>query len=367
MTLLLSLTISAQEKRAWELGVGGSVFQFNRVGYTHFNTLEEANNLGIQLQHVVVSPHIYIARELNPYLYLDFQGDIGFTEQYVNGQNKTRNLYKTGLGLQYRLGEYFESKYIDPFFRIGINYLYKNFDIRYVGTEGEPSSEMSWVMENIYNKNGVDKNTLIPIQAGVGVNGWLNDNFGIGLQADYLYMPYKDVANSLQGTVRLIWRIGGKSKKPIVPIEYVEVPVEVESKIVYRVVEVERDCEEAICDLFENVYFEFDKSIIKPESNKTLDKIASIINANSHLKFLITGHTDIRGSNEYNDNLSKNRASAVVNALKDRGVNSNIIKSRGVGKRISFAPYGETHEVREGDRKVTVEVISNSLYWDLLP
>ena len=83
--------------------------------------------------------------------------------------------------------------------------------------------------------------------------------------------------------------------------------------------------------------------------------------------YLITGYTDARGSVEYNIGLSRRRAASVVGALEKRGVPMDIIKSRGVGKSISYAPVGESHIVREGDRKVTVEIITNMDYWDFMP
>lgn len=360
-----------KEKRAWEIGVGASIFQFSRVDFTRFDKSTENYNLGLQLRHSVIGPHLYIARELNPYFYLDLQGNVGFTEQYVNGEDKLKTLFMVGPGLQYRLGEYFESKYIDPFFRVGVSYMKKNFDMKYTGTEGDVTDEMSWVLENLYNKDGVDRHEMIPISLGVGMNAWLNDRFGIGMQGDYLLMPYSDVANSLQGTVRLIWRMGGKSKKRVVPAQYIEVeklvpgPVEYVEKIVE--VPVEAPASTEICELFNNVYFEFDKSDIRPESEEVLDRIADLMKDNSNLKYLITGYTDVRGSAEYNIGLSRRRAAAVVEALQKRGVDNGIVKSRGVGKKISYAPYGESHIVREGDRKVTVEIITNMDYWNWMP
>lgn len=360
-----------KEKRAWEVGIGASIFQFSRVDFTKFNKASDNYQLGLQLRHSVIGPNLYIARELNPYFYLDLQGTVGFTEQYINGKDKLRTLYMVGPGLQYRLGEYFDSKYIDPFFRVGISYMKKNFNMKYTGTEGDVTDEMSWVLENLYNKEGVDRDEMFPVSLGVGMNAWLNDRFGIGMQGDYLLMPYKDVAHSLQGTVRLIWRMGGKSRKRVVPAQYIEVekivqgPVEYVEKIVEVPVEAPTSTE--ICELFNNVYFEFDKSDIRPESEKVLDRIADLMKANSGLKYLITGYTDARGSAEYNIGLSGRRAAAVVEALQKRGVDNDIIKSRGVGKRISYAPVSETHIVREGDRKVTVEIITNMDYWNFIP
>lgn len=360
-----------KEKRAWEVGIGASIFQFSRVDFTNFQKGSDNYQLGLQLRHSVIGPNLYIARELNPYFYLDLQGTVGFTEQYIDGKDKMRTLYMAGPGLQWRLGEYFDSKYIDPFFRVGVSYMKKNFDMKYQGTEGNLPEEMSWVLENLYNKDGVDRNEMIPVSLGVGMNTWLNDRFGIGLQGDYLLMPYKDVANSLQGTVRLIWRMGGKSKKRVVPAQYIEVekivpgPTEYVEKIVE--VPVSEPASIEICELFNNVYFEFDKSDIRPESEEVLDKIGDIMKANSDLKYLITGYTDARGSAEYNIGLSRRRAAAVVEALQKRGVSTDIIKSRGVGKKISYAPVSESHIVREGDRKVTVEIITNMDYWNFMP
>lgn len=359
-----------REKRAWEIGVGASLFQFSRVDFTKFNKATDHYNLGLQLRHTVLGPNLYIARELNPYFYLDLQGTVGFTEQYIDGANKLRTLYMVGPGLQWRLGEYFDSKYIDPFFRVGVSYMKKNFDMKYTGAQGDLSDEMSWVLENLYNKDGVDRHEMTPVSLGVGMNTWLNDRFGIGLQGDYLLMPYKDVANSLQGTVRLIWRMGGNSKKKLVSAQYIEVEKIVPGPVEYveRIVEVPVEtASPEICELFNNVYFEFDKSDIRPESEEVLDRIGDIMKANSDQKYLITGYTDARGSAEYNIGLSRRRAAAVVDALQKRGVDSGIIKSRGVGKNISYAPVGESHIVREGDRKVTVEIITNMDYWDWMP
>ena len=102
-----------------------------------------------------------------------------------------------GVGLQWRLGEYFKSRYVDPYLRAGINYMYKGFDILYEGSEGLEPDDMSWILNNYGNKEGRDRKHLMPVSLGGGINFWLNDRIGIGLQADYLVMSYKHVANSL--------------------------------------------------------------------------------------------------------------------------------------------------------------------------
>lgn len=360
--------VHKRTKRAWEVGIGASVFQFSRIDFTNFTTSAEEYNIDLQLRHQVIGGNLYLARELSRHFYIDVQGTVGFTEQYENGEDKMKTLYMVGPGLQWRLGEYFGSKYIDPYFRVGVSYMKKNFDMNYQGVQGDVSEEMSWVLENIKNKDGVDRNESFPVSLGVGLNTWLNDRFGIGLQGDYLLMPYKDVANSMQGTVRLMWRIGGETKKMRPAIEYVEVekivqadPVEIE-----KIVEVEVPVSSDVCDLFNNIYFEFDKSEITADSDEVLDKIADIMKEDSTKRYLITGYTDAWGSDQYNIGLSIRRVTAVVEALKERGVSPDMMKYRGVGKKVSMAPKSASNEIREGDRKVAVEIITNMDYWNYI-
>lgn len=356
-------------KRAWEIGIGGSVFQFSRIDFTNFQKLDDGYQIDLQLRQNVFGGNLYLARELSPHFYIDLQGTAGITKQWVNGKNENKYIAMVGPGLQWRFGEYFGSQYIDPYARVGVNYMRKNFDLKYTGTEGNTPEELKWVLENIYNKHGVDRHSMIPISLGLGMNTWLNDRFGIGFQGDYLLMPYKDVANSVQGTVRLMWRMGGKSKKAAPVVQYIErevivtpPPVEVE-----KIVEVEVPIAAEICELFNNIYFDFDKATITDESHETLDKIANILKGDTSRRYLITGYTDAWGSEEYNMDLSRRRVGAVVEELEKRGVPDNMMKFRGVGKKVAYAPKEASVDIRRGDRKVGVEIISNMDYWNYIP
>lgn len=360
-----------KDSKAWELGVGGTIFQFSRAQFSNFEHMKDKGyTFDLKLKHAVYGGNIYVARELNSHFYLDLQGSIGATKDRVAGKEKTKMLYMVGPGLQWRLGEYFGSKYIDPYIRAGVNYMNKGFNINYMGLEGLSDEEMSWILANDKNKEGRDKKHLIPVAVGGGINMWLNDHIGIGLQADYLIMPYKQVANSLQGTARIIWRIGGKSKKSQPKIEYIEREKVIE-RIVEKPVEVEKIVERVeytkLYDLFNNIYFDFDKATLTPQTEKVMDEIAEILKQHSANKYLITGYTDAKGSAEYNLDLSKRRAQTVVKGLLERGVSSEILKSVGVGKKISHIKPEADENVREGDRKVTIELIKNQGYWDNIP
>ncbi len=118
--------------------------------------------------------------------------------------------------------------------------------------------------------------------------------------------------------------------------------------------------------LFQNINFEFDKSVLTPSSYDVIDKIARILKKDPDKRFLITGYTDAKGTPEYNLSLSKNRAETVVNALIDKGVPEYMLKPRGVGMKISYANSNASDDIREADRKVTIEIISNAGYWDYI-
>ena len=362
-----------KDSKAWELGLGGTIFQFSRAQFSNFEHMKESGyTFDLKLKHSVFGGNIYVARELNSHFYLDLQGSIGATKDWVSGKEKSKMLYMIGPGLQWRLGEYFGSKHIDPYLRAGINYMNKGFNMNYMGFQGLDEEQMSWILANDKNKEGRDKKHMMPVSVGGGVNMWLNDRIGIGLQADYLIMPYKNIANSLQGTARVIWRIGGKSKKSQPTVEYVNVDRVVE-KIVEKPVkvEVEKIVERVeytkLYELFNNIYFDFDKATLTPRSQKVMDEIAEILKQNESNNYLITGYTDAKGSPEYNLDLSKRRAATVVNALVQRGVSASILKSVGVGKKISHMKSEADDKVREGDRKVTIELINNQGYWDSIP
>jgi outer membrane protein OmpA-like peptidoglycan-associated protein len=114
--------------------------------------------------------------------------------------------------------------------------------------------------------------------------------------------------------------------------------------------------------ILEGIYFDFDKADLKPGSNEILDRLAKIMKHDVSMKYLITGYTDSRGGDEHNMQLSRQRAEAVVKGLIDRGVPADMLKARGVGSLIAYAAPSEPNGVRYGDRKITIEPISNMAY-----
>lgn len=87
------------------------------------------------------------------------------------------------------------------------------------------------------------------------------------------------------------------------------------------------------------VYFDYDDASLSADARAILDSKIPILLANPSLSIRIAGHTDERGSDEYNLALGQRRAVAVKGYLSTRGVSSN---------RIEAVSYGEEQPVAEG-------------------
>ena len=99
------------------------------------------------------------------------------------------------------------------------------------------------------------------------------------------------------------------------------------------------------------IYFDTGKSIVKPESNPTLEEITKLLKQNPKLMLYVVGHTDNVGALEYNLKLSADRAEAVVKSLVGKGVASSRLKSAGVGP-YSPEASNSTEEGKAKNRRV---------------
>lgn len=110
--------------------------------------------------------------------------------------------------------------------------------------------------------------------------------------------------------------------------------------------------------ILKNIFFDFDKASLKPESTTELDRLVSLLNEIPNLKIEISGHTDNIGSAQYNKSLSERRAKAVVDYLIDKGINTTRLTFKGSGFDSPIAP-NDTEEGRQQNRRTEFKVISN--------
>ncbi len=105
------------------------------------------------------------------------------------------------------------------------------------------------------------------------------------------------------------------------------------------------------------IYFDFDKSTIKPESRPALEDAAKMLKENPSITVEIQGHTDSKGSDEYNLSLSDRRAAAVVAYLvTNLGVDASRLTSKGYGESMPIAT-NDTDAGRALNRRVEFKVI----------
>ena len=103
-------------------------------------------------------------------------------------------------------------------------------------------------------------------------------------------------------------------------------------------------------DLY-GIHFDFDKAVIKPDSNALLDDIATTLKHFPEWRLRITGHTDSTGKPEYNEELSMNRANAIKQALADRGIDAARLETLGMGEKQPVAS-DDTPEGQALNRRV---------------
>ena len=122
--------------------------------------------------------------------------------------------------------------------------------------------------------------------------------------------------------------------------------------------EVERVGEGILITFDSGLMFDYNSYALKNETKVNLDKLGEVLNEYPDTEILIQGHTDDRGSDEYNLKLSEQRATSVYNHLLRKGVSSSRMVTMGLGESEPVAT-NETDEGRQQNRRVEVAVVAN--------
>ena len=105
-----------------------------------------------------------------------------------------------------------------------------------------------------------------------------------------------------------------------------------------------------------DAFFDFDKSVLKPEGKAKLDDLASKVKGINLEVVIAVGHTDSVGSDAYNQKLSVRRAEAVKAYLVSKGIEKNRVYTEGKGEKQPIAD-NKTKEGRAKNRRVEIEVV----------
>lgn len=105
-----------------------------------------------------------------------------------------------------------------------------------------------------------------------------------------------------------------------------------------------------------NIFFDFDETTLRPESITELNQVVDFLKSNPTVKIEIAGHTDNKGSDEYNVALSDGRAGAVRSYLMENWIESGRVSSRGYGES-QPVDTNETDEGRQRNRRVEFTIL----------
>lgn len=87
--------------------------------------------------------------------------------------------------------------------------------------------------------------------------------------------------------------------------------------------------------ILDNIFYDFDKATLRPESETALDnELIAILNDNPNISIELASHTDVRGRDAYNQDLSQRRAQSVVDYLISKGIAPDRVKAVGYGETV---------------------------------
>lgn len=178
---------------------------------------------------------------------------------------------------------------------------------------------------------------------GLGLNVWVNEHLGLFAQGSW-NAPEK-ASHFLEYNLGLKIRYGSKEEANQGETVVVEEP------------KMSKDeAQNQVKDFAKNIQFETNSDVIKSESFKSLDAIASLMKNVPKLNAVVEGHTDNTGDADYNKQLSEKRAQAVVNYLAKQGVELSRLSAKGYGQEKPIES-NDTKEGRAANRRVEVNLL----------
>lgn len=126
---------------------------------------------------------------------------------------------------------------------------------------------------------------------------------------------------------------------------------EVEKNIALKQIEVGQSI------ILKNIFFDFDKATIRPESANELDRLIKLLTENPTLKIELGSHTDSKGSDDYNQKLSQSRSQSVVTYLIGKGIATDRLVAKGYGETVPVAT-NDTEAGRQENRRTEFKILS---------
>lgn len=174
----------------------------------------------------------------------------------------------------------------------------------------------------------------------LSVKGWVYEQEGYELPAAQVYMIGSDGTNFKLGV-----KSDGSFEKELTPgVEYMFLATckgFLNHKEELKVVPM-NDSHEYVLQfplasitapvLIDNIFYDFNKATLRPESQTALDELVKLLNENPNVTIELSSHCDYKGSSAYNKLLAQRRAESVVNYLVDKGIARDRLSPVGYGK-----------------------------------
>jgi outer membrane protein OmpA-like peptidoglycan-associated protein len=106
----------------------------------------------------------------------------------------------------------------------------------------------------------------------------------------------------------------------------------------------------------DNIYYDLDKSDIRTDAAKELDKLVTTMNDNPEVSIELSSHTDARADNDYNMNLSQRRAQSAVNYIVSQGIEQGRLVARGYGETRLIIADAQTEDEHQVNRRTEFKV-----------
>ncbi len=110
----------------------------------------------------------------------------------------------------------------------------------------------------------------------------------------------------------------------------------------------------------ENIYYDFDKWDIRNDAKPTLDALAENLKLNPDIRIQLSSHTDCRGNDNYNEELSQKRAQSAVDYLISKGIDASRLSAKGYGEgqpEVNCVCARCTEEEHQQNRRTTFKII----------
>ena len=110
----------------------------------------------------------------------------------------------------------------------------------------------------------------------------------------------------------------------------------------------------------ENIYYDYDKWDIRNDAKPTLDALTETLRLNPLIRIQLSSHTDCRGGEGYNEQLSQRRAQSAVDYLITKGIDAGRLSARGYGENqleINCLCARCTEEEHQANRRTTFKIL----------